>query len=90
MNLTLTQQMQDFAASLQKAMAEHMQNTMKLQVDMLRSVHNPIGDRVQTVASSMQNIFLEQMKMISTGMSNTMSPQVDHFSATDQRITSEQ
>jgi len=90
MNLTLTNQMQEFASSLQKAMAEHMQNTLKLQVDMLRAVHNPIGERVQSVATSMQSIFLEQMKMISTGMSNPMSQQLDDFSASVQKILSEQ
>lgn len=90
MNLTLTKQMQDFAASLQKAMAEHMQNTMKLQVDMLKAVHNPVEERVQSIASSMQSIFHEQMKMLSTGMKNPMSSQVDEFSSSVQRIMSEQ
>lgn len=90
MNLTLTNQMQDFGSSLQQAMAEHMQNTMKLQVEMLKAVHNPVGERVQSISSSMQNIFLEQMKMISTGMKNPMSSQVDGFSASVQRIMSEQ
>ncbi|MCG6860345.1 MAG: hypothetical protein LJE70_03545 [Chromatiaceae bacterium] len=87
---SLTDQMQDFAASLQKAMAEHMQSTMKLQVDMLKAVHNPVGERVQNISSSMQNIFLEQIKMISTGMKNPMSSQVDNFSSSVQRIMSEQ
>ncbi len=90
MNLTLTNQMQDFASSLQKAMAEHMQNTMKLQVDMLKAVHNPVEERVQSIGSSMQNIFREQMNMLSTGMQNPMSGQVDDFSASVQRIMSEQ
>ena len=67
---SLTEQMQGFASSLQKAMAEHMQNTMTLQMDMLKAVHNPVAERVQTIASGMQNIFLEQMKMLSTGMAN--------------------
>ncbi len=90
MSFTLTNQMQEFAASLQKAMAEHMQNTMKLQVDMLKTVHNPVEERMQSITSSMQNIFREQMKMISTGMKNPMSNQVDEFSASVQRILSEQ
>ena len=90
MNLTLAEQMQDFALRLQKAMAEHMQNTMKLQVEMLSSVHNPVEERVQNITSSMQNIFLEQIKMLSTGMKNPMSNQVEDFSASVQRIMSEQ
>jgi len=90
MNLTLTNQMRDFSASLQKAMAEHMQNTLKMQVEMLKAVHDPVEGRVQSISSSMQNIFLEQMKMISTGMSNPMSSQVEDFSASVQRIMSEQ
>jgi len=87
---TLTEQMQDFARNLQNAMAEHMQNTMKLQVDMLRTVHNPVGERVQSISSSMQNIFIEQMKMLSKGMTNPLSLQVEDFSASVQRIMSEQ
>jgi hypothetical protein len=90
MNRSLTEQMQDFSSSLQKAMAEHMHNTMKLQVDMLRAVHNPVGDRVQSIASSMQNIFLEQIKLLSTGMTNPLSNQGGDFSASVQRIMSEQ
>jgi len=87
---SVTEQMQDFASSLQRAMAEHMQNTMKLQVDMLKAVQSPVGERVQTIASGVQNIFLEQMKMLSTGMTNPMSNQVANFSASVQRIMSEQ
>jgi len=87
---TLTEQMQDFARDLQNAMAAHMQNTMKLQVDMLRTVHNPVGERVQSISSSMQNIFLEQMKMLSKGMTSPLSLQVEDFSASVQRIMSEQ
>jgi len=87
---TLRNQMQDFASSLQKAMAEHMQSTMKLQVDMLRTVQNPVGERVQDIGSSMQNIFLEQMKMLSKGMTNPLSIQLEDFSASVQRIMSEQ
>jgi hypothetical protein len=87
---SVTEQMQDFALSLQKAMAEHMQNTLNLQVEMLKAVHNPVEERVQSITSSMQNIFLEQMKMISTGMRNPMSSSLDEFSASVQRIMSEQ
>jgi hypothetical protein len=87
---TLTNQMQGFAASLQKAMAEHMQNTMELQVDLLKTVHTPVGERVHAIASGMQNIFLEQMKMLSTGMTNPMSIELQSFSASVQRIMSEQ
>jgi ketopantoate reductase len=87
---TLTNQMQGFAASLQKAMAEQMQNTMKLQVDLLKAVHSPVGERVHAITSGMQNIFLEQMKMLSTGMTNPMSVQLQSFSASVQRIMSEQ
>jgi len=90
MNLTLTNQMQDFATSLQKAMAEHLQNTMKLQVEMLKAIQNPVGEKVQNIGSSMHNILLEQMKMITTGMTNPMSNQVEAFSASVQRIMSEQ
>lgn len=90
MNLNLTEQMQDFAMSLQKTMAEHMQKTMKLQVEMLTVVHNPVEESVQSITSSAQNIFLEQIKMISTGMHNTMSSQVKDFSNSVQRIMSEQ
>ena len=87
---SLTDQMQDFASSLQRAMAEHIQGTMKLQVDMLRSVQSPVGERVQAMTSGMQNILLEQMQMLSKGMANPMSNQLDEFSASVQRIMSEQ
>jgi len=87
---SLTEQMQGFASSLQKAMAEQMQNTMKLQMDMLKAAQSPVGKRVQTIASGMQNIFLEQMKILSTGMKNPMSSQMEDFSASVQRIMSEQ
>lgn len=90
MNRSLTEQMQDFSSSLQKAMAEHMHNTMRLQVDMLRSVHNPVGDRMQSITSSVQNIFLEQIKLISTGMTSPLSNRPGDFSASVQRIMSEQ
>jgi hypothetical protein len=90
MNRSLTEQMQDFSSSLQKAMAEHMHNTMRLQVDMLRSVHNPVGDRMQSITSSVQNIFLEQIKLISTGMTNPLSNKPSDFAASVQRIMSEQ
>jgi len=87
---SLTDQMQDFASSLQRAMAEHIQGTMKLQVDMLRSVQSPVGERVQAITSGMQNILLEQMQMLSKGMANPMSNQLEDFSASVQRIMSEQ
>jgi len=87
---SVADQMQELALSLQKAMAEHMQKTLNLQVEMLKAVHNPVEERVQSITSSMQNIFLEQMKMISTGMRNPMSSSVDEFSASVQRIMSEQ
>jgi len=87
---TLTNQMQGFAASLQKAMAEHMQKTMELQVDLLKAVHTPVEERVYAITSGMQNIFLEQMKMLSSGMTNPMSVQLESFSASVQRIMSKQ
>ena len=87
---SLTEQMQGFASSLQKTMAEHMQNTMKLQMEMLKAVHTPVEERMQTIASGMQNIFLEQMRVLSTGMANPMSNQVEDFSSSVQRIMSEQ
>jgi hypothetical protein len=87
---SLTDQMQDFSSSLQRAMAEHIQGTMKLQVDMLRSVQSPVGERVQAITSGMQNILLEQMQMLSKGMANPMSNQLEDFSASVQRIMSEQ
>lgn len=90
MSGSLTEQMQDFSASLQKTMAEHMQNTMKLQIDMLRAVHNPVGDRVQNITYSMQNIFLEQIRLLSSGMTGQISDPVANFSASVQRIMSEQ
>ena len=76
--------------SLQKIMAEQMQNTMKLQVQMLSAVHNPVEKKVQNITSSMQNIFREQMDMISTGIKDPMSSQVKDFSDRVQRIMSEQ
>jgi len=57
---------------------------------MLKAVHNPVAERMQNMASGMQNIFLEQMKMLTTGMSNPMSNQMEAFSASVQRILSEQ
>jgi len=86
----VTNQMQDFAKNLQNAMAKHIQETMKLQVDMLRAVQYPLGDRVQSIGSSIQNIFLEQIKTLSTGMTSPLSNQIEDFSASVQRIMSEQ
>lgn len=87
---SMTDPMQDFARHLQNTMAKHIQDTMKLQVDMLRAVQDPVGDKVQSIGSSMQNIFLEQMKLLSTGMTSPLSIQVEDFSASVQRIMSEQ
>jgi DNA anti-recombination protein RmuC len=87
---SLTEQMQGFASSLQKAMADHMQSTMKLQMDMLKAIQSPVADRMQSITSGVQNIFLEQMKTLSTGMTNPLSMQVQDFSTSVQRIMSEQ
>jgi hypothetical protein len=82
--------MQEFALSLQKALTEHMQSTMKLQADVLRAVQDPIEKRAQDIGGSLQKIFAEQVNLVTASMTNPMSNQLDDFAASVQRIMSEQ
>jgi len=63
MNPDLTAQMREFGASLQAAMAEYIQRTMKRQAAMDAAVQRPVEDRIGSIAAGVQRIFTEQMDL---------------------------
>ena len=90
MNFGLATQMQDFALSLQKTMAQHMQETMRIQLEALSVLQTPAADGMQRITAGMQHIMLEQLQLLSAGMRRPMDDQVREFTGAVQRIMAEQ
>lgn len=73
MSLDLTAQMRDFALSLQEAMAEHIQRTMKRQAAILSAAEAPVEGRVHSVATGVHDILVQQMDLLVRGLTGSPS-----------------